>query len=366
MTNKAKILLAEYVMDFVRPANLRFAEMWKISTIKSFLESGLPVNKRGIKTYISRLGTECRVSPSDAESILLELINIRASRKPEVHSRTVAQITMKPLAVAEQSLTAFYHWLIQQQEFSANTARSYTHSAKQYLQMFSTITSKDVIAYKQYLLSTTLSRKTINIRLSGVVAYGKFLGKKIEVKRLRVPRAYECNNIPTENEMDIFLSKVKEINHYWYLVSRCLSTTGLRVHELLKITYQDILNSNVVLIGKGGKPRRVFFQSKFIDEIKDYISSKSLLLEERFCTKTPRGIAQQLHNYSAKAGLDVAKFHPHAFRHYFAKQYLKKNPSDIIGLQNLLGHSSIETTSIYLQRSYEEQLEDYHKNVTWE
>ena len=166
--------------------------------------------------------------------------------------------------------------------------------------------------------------------------------------------------------MTRYLDYVKGKNLYWYLVSRCLSTTGLRVHELLKVTYRDILNGSVILIGKGSKQRRIFFQRRFIEEIKEYLEARSVLLDERFCPKTTRGVAQQINLYSKQAHLDPTKFHPHAFRHYFAKQYLRSNPSDIIGLQNLLGHSSIETTSIYLQRSYEEQLSDYHNNVIWQ
>lgn len=368
MTNKAKILLAEYTRKFIRPANLRFAEMWKLQTVEAFLCSGLPINKKGIKAYISTLGTTSRVSPVDAEGVLLELIKIQNTKNEETVLQPAKSKTPTASALtesAEQSLTDFNKWLTLQQEFSVNTARSYTHSARQYLSIYSSVSQKEVVAYKKHLLSTGLSLKTINIKISGVASYGKFLGKKIEVKRLRVPRAFECNNVPSEEEMAIFLEKTKEINRYWYLVARCLSTTGLRVHELQKLIYQDILDGHAVLIGKGGKLRRVFFQSQFIDEIKEYLKDKNLIPAERFCTKTTRGIAQQIHIYSAKAGLDVTKFHPHAFRHYFAKQYLKSNPTDIIGLQNLLGHSSIETTAIYLQRSYEEQLNDFQKNVTW-
>lgn len=368
MTNKAKILLAEYTRKFIRPANLRFAEMWKLQTVEAFLCSGLPVNKKGIKSYISTLGTTSRVSPVDAENVLLELLTIRTSKDPEPSGTALKTKTPTVGALseaAEESLATFNKWLTLQQEFSVNTARSYTFSARQYLSIYPSVAQKNVVAYKKQLLSSGLSLKTINIRISGVASYGKFLGKKIEIKRLRVPRAFECNNVPSEEEMTIFLAKTKEINYYWYLVARCLSTTGLRIHELLKIIYQDILNGCAVLIGKGGKPRRVFFQAQLIDEVKEYLKDKNLLPAERFCTKTTRGIAQQIHIYSAKAGLDVTKFHPHAFRHYFAKQYLKSNPTDIIGLQNLLGHSSIETTAIYLQRSYEEQLNDFQKNVTW-
>lgn len=367
MNNKAKLIFADYTSNFIRPGNLRNAEMWKISAVEKFLESGARVSKKGIRQYVASLDLSGCRAPSEVESVLLGLLSTESKKNVLAVQSKGAPISTNGLnQELEDSIKAFGRWLIQSQEFSPNTAKSYVYSARQYLMMFPNVSQKEAVAYKQHLLTTGLSRKTINIRLSGITSYAKFLGKKLDLKRLRVPRALECNNVPSESEMLTFLAKAGEINHYWYLIARCLSTTGLRVHELLKITFQDILNGSVLLVGKGGKPRRVFFQRKFVEEVRDYLSDKNILLDERICPKTSRGVAQQIKAYSVKAGLDVSKFHPHAFRHYFAKQYLKNNPTDIVGLQNLLGHSSIETTSIYLQRSYEEQLNDFHNNVTWE
>ena len=63
-------------------------------------------------------------------------------------------------------------------------------------------------------------------------------------------------------------------------------------------------------------------------------------------------------------GIDSRKMHAHAFRHFFAKMFLKKN-KDVIQLADLLGHGSVDTTRIYLQKSYDEQKRDFNRNVTW-
>ena len=370
MTNKAKLIYADYMLEFVKPGNLRFVEMWKPQAIRRFLESGTPLNKKGVEAYVSALPPAGTASPAEIESLLLGLISAtKAKRTSDTHSdNNLPSKEQGPgllNAEKQQSLADFQLWMAKQRELSPNTIRSYAHSVKLYLQQYSSLNQKDVVAYKQALLAGGAARQTI-LRMNSIANYAKFLGKKIEIKRARIIRTLECNNVPSESEMTVFLAKADIINHYWYLVARCLSTTGVRVHELLKITYRDILNGNVVLIGKGEKPRRIFFQAKFIDEIKDYLKGRTLILDERFCPKTTRGVAQIIRSYAGKAGLDVTKFHPHAFRHYFAKQYLKNNPNDIVGLQGLLGHSSIETTSIYLRRSYEEQMNDFRNNVTWE
>lgn len=64
-----------------------------------------------------------------------------------------------------------------------------------------------------------------------------------------------------------------------------------------------------------------------------------------------------MQEWGRKCGIDKSKMHPHAFRHFFAKMYLKKN-KDVVQLAELLGHGSIDTTRIYLQKSYDEQKEN--------
>ena len=67
-----------------------------------------------------------------------------------------------------------------------------------------------------------------------------------------------------------------------------------------------------------------------------------------------------------KAGVPVEKCHPHAFRHFFAKMYLKRSKTkDVTELADLLGHSGLDTTMIYIKRSQQEQQKSFNKNVDW-
>ena len=79
---------------------------------------------------------------------------------------------------------------------------------------------------------------------------------------------------------------------------------------------------------------------------------------------TPRGISFRLKGYAKKYDIDPDLVHPHAFRHLFAKSFLKKN-QNIALLADILGHSSIETTRIYLQQSSREQGKMMNKIVDW-
>ena len=79
-----------------------------------------------------------------------------------------------------------------------------------------------------------------------------------------------------------------------------------------------------------------------------------------------RGVAQLLHAMAERAGVDAKKCHPHAFRHFFAKMYLKRSKTkDVTELADLLGHSGLDTTMVYIKRSQEEQKRMFNKNVDW-
>ena len=77
-----------------------------------------------------------------------------------------------------------------------------------------------------------------------------------------------------------------------------------------------------------------------------------------------RGISLQLQRKALKYGIDPALVHPHAFRHLFAKYFLEQ-VKDVSLLADLLGHSSIETTRIYLRRTGEEQRAIIDRAVRW-
>lgn len=362
MTNKNKIKFADFVVQQMNCP--RDFSIWRLKHAHDFLHLGCPINEKNIKKYAEEFGSSTSVHRLEIERTLRKLLapKITTPNKELFTSpSTVYQLSDEQ----EESLKKFSNWLLYTRELSANTVRSYVWTVRRYLSIYKTVSQKGVQMYKQQLMDSNLARATINIRLNGIISYAGFLGVKIEIKLLKKIRVLECNNVPSEPEMKAFLNTANKINHYWYLVARCLSTTGVRVHELLKITYQDIINGQVLLIGKGGKPRRIYFQKGFTAEVQKYMLTKCVLMTDRFCTKTARGVAQQIRLYAKKADLDLTKFHPHAFRHYFAKQYLKKKPSDIIGLQHLLGHTSIETTALYLARSFDEVFKDYQKTVTW-
>lgn len=115
--------------------------------------------------------------------------------------------------------------------------------------------------------------------------------------------------------------------------------------------------------------RRLYFAKKLQKEALKWLkkegrSSGFLFLNTKGGRLSPRGISLRLKEFASKYGIDPDLVHPHAFRHLFAKNFLQKN-NDLALLADLLGHSSIETTRIYLQQSSQEQGKMVDEIVDW-
>lgn len=140
---------------------------------------------------------------------------------------------------------------------------------------------------------------------------------------------------------------------------------GLRASEVISLNKADIVISErqghaLIRSGKGDKTRQVPLSSKIRKLLSDYEeknpNQEALFVGKRGKLKTTISLNKMLEMYAKKAGIHC---HPHALRHTFAYNYLKNNPGDIVGLAQILGHNSINTTAIYTQN----RLEDLQERV---
>jgi len=142
------------------------------------------------------------------------------------------------------------------------------------------------------------------------------------------------------------------------LILELLYSTGVRVSELVNICIDDI-NFNkkeIRIFGKGSKERIVLYGNKCSDLLDDYISkSRSelyseysgdyLLLSKKGRQINQREIRSIIDDIVSKAGLKI-HISPHVLRHTFATDLLN-NGADLRSVQELLGHESLSTTTIY-------------------
>lgn len=158
-----------------------------------------------------------------------------------------------------------------------------------------------------------------------------------------------------------------------------LFSTGMRIAELVSLNRNQIkINSNsesleVVIVGKGGRARTVYFSERAVEWLKKYLEirdqepdiSKEKALFINFRNRkgdgrrlTARAIQKSIKKYAIKAGIPLTTT-PHVLRHTFATDLLSKGV-DLRTVQEFLGHKNITATQIYTHVT-NKQLRDVHK-----
>lgn len=339
-----------------------------IKYVTDFLESADSITRRGYFTYKQENANMMARHPLMCEAIcdLLSFLKIGFQRKEK---------SVKPLeklsAISDKNralLNNFIVWLTDTNDYSPHTVDLYYTSLKKFFEYANEVNMDNCRRFIKMLEEEKFAPATIRLRITAIERFSKWMKKPIELNRPKMKRKLDTDNIPTEDEYNRLLEylKTKSNQDYYYFV-KVLGTTGARLSEFRQFTWEDIIAGEVTLKGKGNKYRRFFFQKQLQQEVKAYVKEygkTGLFAVGRFGPLTQRGFSQNLKAWGKHCGIDLKKMHAHAFRHFFAKMFLKKN-KDVIQLADLLGHGSVDTTRIYLQKSYDEQKRDFNKNVTW-
>ena len=145
-----------------------------------------------------------------------------------------------------------------------------------------------------------------------------------------------------------------------YNILRLLWRSGMRVSELLALTPSDLEPYNQILNitkAKGKKQRRVVVDPPMFAMLSAYISETNTPEKQPIFDLSSVHIWRLCQKYGKMIGVDV---HPHMFRHSYAI-HLIRNGVDLRRLQQLLGHSNIQTTTVYLQFRDQDLREVYSK-----
>lgn len=340
-----------------------------LRNVQAYINSTSEYNKKSYREFINNHLTDKLYDKFKKEAILdfLSFIGVGFRKK------NIPQI--KPLEKLEtiseknrQLINKYLDWLQSENDYSDCTNKSYTFTIKDFFKYSNDFSLEQAKRYIKSLEELKFKPRTINLRITGLEKFSEYIGKPIKMKRPKIHKSLQTENIPTEEEYTRLLEYLKKkTNQDYYYWVKVLATTGARVSEFLQLQWEDIVNGEVTLRGKGNKYRRFFFNKTLQSEVKKYIlenKKTGFLANGRTGLITSRGLYTNLQAWGEKCNIDKSKMHPHAFRHFFAKMFLKKN-KDVVQLAELLGHGSIDTTRIYLQKSYDEQKRDFNRSVTW-
>lgn len=251
------------------------------------------------------------------------------------------------------------------EEKSEATIEKYVRDLKRFAEYAGkdgAITKDCVIAYKQFI-KTQYAATTVN----GILASLNGFFKKMEwydcvVKSLRIQRdafrARERELGKDEYYKLVRMAKERRDERMYYLM-QTICSTGIRVSELKFVTVEALKERRVEVALKG-KNRVVLLPSALCKELKHYAKQNHVKSGSVFVTRSGKpmdrsNIFRAMKMLGKAAGVSLDKVFPHNLRHLFACTYYKAE-KDIAHLADILGHSSIETTRIYLTTSYEEQV----------
>lgn len=253
-------------------------------------------------------------------------------------------------------------------ERSENTIDNYITSVDIFFTRYNELNKKNMLDFKHWQIAKW-KPKTANNRVVAMNQYCIFSGHpEYCVKGIKIHNATSVENVITLEEYYQMLEGLKQDgNEKGYWMIKYLAKTGARVSELVRMT-KDCLDTGYCELWTKGKMRRIYIPKELIDESRKYFMGCPT--EYLFCSRykdghiTTRGVATDIKRWANKYGVRAEVAHPHSFRHLYAIEFLKNN-SNISLLADLMGHSDVSTTSIYLKLSKDEQIRQFNEASKW-
>jgi len=214
--------------------------------------------------------------------------------------------------------------------------------------------------WKTHLTKAGYAPATINAMISSLNSFFDFLGwKECQVKFLKIQRRTfrEQEKELSRAEYGRLLETARENgNSRLALLLETICATGIRVSEVRYITVEAFYRKRADISLKG-KIRTILIPGKLCKKLRDYARKQNITTGEIFITRKGNSMSRcqiwrELKKLCEKAGVNPSKVFPHNLRHLFARTFYKVC-RDIVKLADVLGHSSIETTRIYLMSTGE-------------
>ncbi len=251
---------------------------------------------------------------------------------------------------------------------SAGTIEKYQRDVRAFAAWLNDLDLEEAPAWREYLVERGYAAVTVNSMLSAVNRFLRFLGREdCKIKFLRVQRKAfrEESRELTKAEYQRLLDAAREEGQERLeLLMETICATGIRVSEVRYITVEAANRAGTDIRLKG-KIRSILLPNKLRRKLLKYAKKQKIASGEIFLTgsgkRMSRGqIWREMKAICKKAGVEASKVFPHNLRHLFATTFYKAC-KDIVKLADVLGHSSINTTRIYLMTSGAEHARQLEK-----
>ena len=219
------------------------------------------------------------------------------------------------------------------------------------------LTKEKVLDYKTSLLKE-YAVTSANSMIAAVNAFFRFCGwTELCVKQFKVQREAYCleeKELTKAEYLRLVETAKRKQNERLELILQTICGSGIRVSELPFITVEAVKKGEAHVRCKG-KNRRIFLVSELRKKLLRYVSERKIKSGSIFITRSGKPISRhtiwrEMKSLCEQANVLPSKVFPHNLRHLFARIFYGIE-KDVIKLADILGHSNVNTTRIYIVSS---------------
>lgn len=277
---------------------------------------------------------------------------------------------MEERIITKAMLEAFRTHL-KEEEKSDATVEKYLRDAEFFCKDNNECINKEsVIAYKHRLISDGYAVRSVNSMLASLNSLFSFLGwEELKVKALKVQQqafTSEEKELTRAEYERLCRAAERKKNKRISMILQTICSMGIRVSELTFVTVESV-NRGKTVVSLKGKTRMVFMPTELQVKLKRYLREEGISNGPLFITRSGKpmnrtNIWREMKSLCKEAGVRKEKVFPHNLRHLFARIFYGID-KDLLKLADILGHSSINTTRIYISTTgteHRRRLEQMH------
>lgn len=266
---------------------------------------------------------------------------------------------MEDFKLTAERIAAYGRYLKQEERASA-TLEKYLRDVRAFALWMDgeAVTREAVTGWKERMLTERRAPSTVNAALSALNGLFRFLGwEGCRARFVKVQRRLFCDPARelTRPDYERLIATARELGkERLALVMETICATGVRVSELRYLTVEAVQRGRAEISLKG-KVRVILIPTKLARKLLKYAKKNKTASGEIFLTGNGKSLSRrqiwaEMKRLCVQAGVEPSRVFPHNLRHLFATAYYRAY-RDIAKLADVLGHSSIETTRIYLLTS---------------
>lgn len=263
---------------------------------------------------------------------------------------------MDSYKITAEQIAAYRRWL-RQEERAHSTVEKYLRDLRGFIRWLAGQPATKELAHrwKEHLLEENYAPATVNSKLAVVNGFFRFLGwDGLRVKPLRIQRQVfrDQSRELGKADYDRLVETARNLGRERLaLLLETICGTGIRVSEVRYITVESAQRGQAEVRLKG-KVRAILLAPRLCRKLLKYARKNKIASGEIFVTRSGKSMGRQqiwaeTKSLCEQAGVESSKVFPHNLRHLFATCFYRAC-RDIVQLADVLGHSSIETTRIYL------------------